>query len=224
VWLAPQTVRELRRVVRYREQLVQEKRRLKSRIGGLLREHRLKGPDKTGRWSRRWLKWLVEEAALSEQSRWIVGRHLERLTSLRSEIQQVEMRLAQMTSDDATVVRLMTLKGIGRVTACMLRAEIGRFDRFNSGKQLSRFCGATPRNASSGERQADAGLVQACSRMLRTTVIEAAHRLMRWDERWKALAHRLRERGKKPCLVVAAVANRWLRWLYHYMQEPQKSF
>ncbi len=41
----------------------------------------------------------------------------------------------------------------------MLRAEIGRFDRFGSGKQLARFCGLSPRNASSGTRQADAGLV-----------------------------------------------------------------
>ena len=35
---------------------------------------------------------------------------------------------------------------------------IGRFDRFRGGKQLSSYCGIVPCNASSGKRQADAGL------------------------------------------------------------------
>ena len=52
--------------------------------------------------------------------------------------------------------KLLTMSGIGLVTAVTLRAEIGRFDRFRTGKQLARFCGLSPRNASSGQRQASA--------------------------------------------------------------------
>ncbi len=59
------------------------------------------------------------------------------------------------------VKKLMSLEGIGLITAVTMRAEIARFDRFDSGKQLSRYCGVTPRNASSGTKQADAGLVRA---------------------------------------------------------------
>ena len=40
VWLAPQSVRELRRLVRYRRQLVNERRAIKLRIRSLMREHR----------------------------------------------------------------------------------------------------------------------------------------------------------------------------------------
>lgn len=64
-----------------------------------------------------------------------------------------------------------------------LRAEVGRFDRFRSGKQLARCCGLTPRNASSGARQADAGLIHACNHALRSVLIEAAHRVMRYERR-----------------------------------------
>ena len=94
---------------------------------------------------------------------------------------------------------------------------IGRFDRFRTGKQLARFCGTSPRNASSGDRVADAGLIQAASPTLRATVIETAHRLIRTDPRWAQMAARLRGRGKPACVVVAAVANRWIRKLYHQM-------
>ena len=101
------------------------------------------------------------------------------------------------------------------MTAWALRAEIGQFDRFGTGKQLARYCGLSPRNASSGTRQADAGLIKAGNELLRAVLIEAAHRLIRFDTRWRALAMSLRAAGKPACVVAAAVANRWVRWLYH---------
>lgn len=221
VWLAPQTVRELRRLVRYRQQLANEKRAVKLRIGAALREQRI-GVGPAGRWTLRWLMWLESEAPLSAQSRWIIGRQLARLRQLTEEIKQVLTRLYEVTQGDAIVARLMAQRGVGEVTAFTLRAEIGRFDRFNSGKQLSRFCGLSPRNASSGQRQADAGLVHAANRSLRAVLIEAAHCLIRFDPHWHAQADAMLRRGKpRSVVVVAAVANRWVRRLYHTMKGIQ---
>ena len=101
-----------------------------------------------------------------------------------SRIWFVDCVLAEQTTNDPLVQKLMTLAGIGLITAVTLRAEIGRFDRFRTGKQLARFCGLTPRNASSGQKQADAGLIKAGNPQLRTVLVEAAHRLMRHDQRW----------------------------------------
>ncbi len=114
--------------------------------------------------------------------------------------------------------KLLALKGIGLVTAAMLRAEIGRFDRFRTGKQLSRFCGLSPRNVSSGTRQADAGLIKAGNPQLRAVLIQAAHSVKRHDPRWSKLAARLLGRGKPRSVVTAAVANRWVRWLHHQVR------
>jgi transposase len=99
-----------------------------------------------------------------------------------------------------------------------IRAEIGRFDRFRTGKQLARFCGLSPRNASSGQRQADAGLIKAGNPQLRATLIEAAHRLKRYDPHWRQRGEQWRQRGKPGSVVAAAIANRWVRWLHHVMQ------
>ena len=79
------------------------------------------------------------------------------------------------------------MKGTGLVTAVTIRAEIGRFDRFRTGKQLAHFCGLSPRNASSGPRQADAGLIRTGNPEFRAVLIETAHRLMRFEERWRKL-------------------------------------
>ena len=130
-------------------------------------------------------------------------------------IVEAERRLCEVTAGDPVIGQLVALKGVGLITAATIRAEVGRFDRFTTGKQLARFCGLSPRNASSGQRQADAGLIQAGNPQLRATLIEAAHRLIRFDPRWASLAGKLRDAGKPACVVAAAVANRWVRWLFH---------
>jgi transposase len=213
VWLAPQVIRELRKLVRYRQQVVDQRRDVKLRIGALLREHRVPSPE-FRRWTRAWMTW-VQHVPLPEQSRWVMDRHLEDLAALTHKLKQAEDRLEQVTASDSLIDYLLTLPGIGPVTAWMLRAEIGWFHRFRSGKQLARFCGLSPRNASSGERQADAGLIKAGNNQLRAVLLEAAHRLMRHDPRWSRLGRRLLSRGKPWNVVAAAVANRWSRWLYH---------
>ena len=157
-------------------------------------------------------------AELSIHARWIIAQQMVRLDRLTADIEAAEQRLEQVTAHDPWIAQLRQQKGIGLITAVTLRAEIGRFDRFRNGKQLARFCGLSPRNASSGHRQADAGLIKAGNPQLRATIIEAAHRLLRDGDRWQALGSQLLGRGKPKCLVVAAVANRWLRGLYHELQ------
>ncbi|MHC4216940.1 MAG: IS110 family RNA-guided transposase [Planctomycetota bacterium] len=218
VWLAPAATRELRRLVRYRQQLVGERRSIKQRIGALLRDQRAVTPP-CRRWTLAWLLWLERGDGLGEHTRWIISRQLARLRSVQCEIDATEKRLAIVTKEDRIVTALMAMPGIGLVTACVLRAEVGRFDRFRTGKQLARFCGLSPRNVSSGIKQADGGLVKAASPLLRTTLIEAAHRLVRFQPRWKVMRDRFVDAGKPVPVAVAAVANRWVRWLFHQMTE-----
>ena len=217
VWLAPPPIRALRQLVRYRQQLANERRTIKLRIGALLREQRLRFRLARS-WTQTWMTWLRGTTELSMHGRWIIDRHLQRLAGVQEELGAVERKLLDSTSDDAVVRRLLSMPGVGPVTAWCLRAEIGRFDRFNTGKQLARFCGLSPRNASSGTREADAGLIRAANRDLRAILIQAGHRLARHDERWAALALRMKKAGKPTNVIVAAVANRWMRWMFHQMQ------
>lgn len=218
VWLAPKATRELRRLVRHRANLVRQRKDTKLRIRGLLRENRLKCPDANA-WTKAWYGWLRDEAELSESDRWLVQDLLEELTFFEGKIASATARIDQATADDPVVAKLLTLFGVGLITAVTLRAEVGRFDRFDTGKQLARFCGVTPRNASSGARQADAGLIKAGNPQIRIVLVELAQRLIRCNHgHWGKLAHDMLQRGKPKNVVVAAVANRWTRWLFHELQ------
>ena len=55
---APTEVRELRRLVRYRQQLKRSRIELKLQIRALLREERVKPPARA--WTRAWRAWLDE--------------------------------------------------------------------------------------------------------------------------------------------------------------------
>jgi transposase len=217
VWLAPEDVRQLRTLVRYRQQLINERRAAKLRVTAILREHRIDA-GKLRRWTKTWLAWLPTAASLGTEALWVVGHHLNTINRLAFAIAEVEERLEKVTAEDPVVAQLAAMRGIGPRTAWALRAEIGRFDRFRSGKQLARYCGLSPKNASSGARQADAGLIKAGSALLRGVIIEAAHRLIRFDERWRKLARSLRDAGKPGSVVAAAVGNRWMRWLYYQVE------
>jgi transposase len=215
VWLPPANLRQLRHVVRHRQQLAQARRAAKLRVTALLRAERI---TFTGsRWTKAWVAAVGGCADLGEHGLWVVRRLFAEIEHLQQQIAAVDERLAEITRDDPFVQRLLREPGIGLVTAVTLRAELGQVDRFRSGKQLARFCGLTPRNASSGLKQADAGLVKAGNGALRQVLIEAAHRLVRCQPRWATLGQSLRARGKPGSVMAAAVANRWVRWLYHQL-------
>jgi len=168
--------------------------------------------------------WLTDEAKLSDSDRWVREDHLSELQSLGERIKAVEKRITAATADDPVVAQLLAQPNVGLVTAATLRAEVGRFDRFDTGKQLARFCGVTPRNASSGARQADAGLIKACNPDLRKVLIELSHWIIRTkDPQWSQLAAEMLGRGKPKNVVVAAVANRWVRWLHHELRRDKQS-
>jgi len=225
VWLPPKDIRDLRRLGRYRQQLVEQRRNVKLRIRAMLREERIPAPAEVGNaWTKAWLAWLKSTESLNDHSRWVMDQHLEDLERLIRKVREVEQRMEKATADDPLVQKLRKTKGVGLVTAVVMRAEIGSFDRFSCGKQLARYCAVTPKNASSGRRQADGGLVKAGNLTLRTMLIEAAHRLARYQPKWKQMKEHLTKRGKPASVAAAAVANRWVRKLFWEMREaPDQS-
>jgi transposase len=216
VWLADETTRQLRHLVRYRQALSADAKDVKLRIRALLKEDGVPETCEKQAWTKAWRKW-IQDVRLPEHSRWIIDQQLALLDHLEQKLADVEQRMQAATHADPVVQKLLEQAGIGLVTAVLLRAIVGRFDRFQSGKQLARYCGLTPCNASSGKRQADSGLVPAGHEDLRAVLIQLAKRLPRHVPRWKEFKERLGRR-KPRNVVSAAIANRWLRRLYHELK------
>ena len=183
------------------------------RILSLLREERIENTSGASPGAKPWREW-IKSVSLGEQSRWVLDRELRRLEWAEKDLAEVDARLEQATRDDAVVTKLKEQPGIGPVTAVTMRAVIGRFDRFRTGKQLSKYCGVSPCNASSGARQSDAGLIESGNDILRPLRRQLAKRLPRQDPHGKERQAKLRiSQGAN--VASAAIANRWLRRLDH---------
>jgi transposase len=219
VWLAPQYIRELRDLVRHRHGLVEQRKQVKLRLRALLRQHRITPPDSP--WTIKGKKWLLDKDNISSLTlRFLLQDHYDTIEFFDKKVAHVTEQMQLATADDPVIKQLLRQPGVGVITAITLRALVGHFDRFRTGKQLAHFCAVCPRNDSSAGKTTTSGLIKAGDELLRQVLVEAAHRLIRYDEHWKAMADRLRANGKKACVIVAAVANRWIRKLFRQMSEP----
>jgi transposase len=199
---------------------VQQRTQVKLRLRAALRDHRIVCPYSP--WTIKWKKWLLDTSNISSKTLLFLLRgHYASIEHFDKHIAEVTEQMQADVADDLVVKQLLRQPGIGVITAITMRALIGRFDRFRTGKQLAHFCAVCPRNNSSGGKTTTGGLIKAGDDLLRLVLIEAAHRLIRYNADWKAMATRLLSAGKKKCVVVAAVANRWVRKLFRQMVEPQ---
>lgn len=219
VWLAPQDLRDLRSLVRYRFAQMKQARATKLRIRALLRSNRILVPEGMSLWTIAGKNWLGGEVGLPEHSAWIMRRHVNELVRLQQEIKETTKRLMSFVKQDTFCKRLLQERGIGIITAAVMRAEIGTFSRFKNGKQLAKFCGVSPCNRSTGGATTDCGIIRAGNTVLKSCITQGVWTLIRHDETWKALAESLLARGKPKGVVAAAVANRWVRKLFHSVKD-----
>jgi hypothetical protein len=78
VCLAPPELRDLRQLVRYRQQRMNQGRNVKLRIRALLREARLRPAEGVRPWTKAWLRW-VQQVELGAQARWVMDQQLRHL-------------------------------------------------------------------------------------------------------------------------------------------------
>jgi transposase len=219
VWLPDHSTRQLRMLVRSRQKLAESHKSTKLRITAMLRSERVKLTEKP--WTKAWLEAVSNCKRFGSQGLFVINSLLQQIEFLKQQMKAVEEQMFQATLHDGLVQYLLTIKGIGLVTAVILRAELGNATRFNNGKQMAHYCGLSPCNASSGKKQSDSGLIHAANNLLRTTLIELAHRLVRYDERWQELYEKLKFNGKPICVAICAIANRFTRCLHHKMKEVE---
>ena len=219
VWLAPAAIRDLRALVRYRAQRMEEQRAVKLRIRALLRNNRVSLPPKLSLWTKAGFAWLGTSVELPLHSAWVMSRYVAESFHLQDEVKSTTQRIKSYVDQDCLCQKLLQHKGIGIVTAAVMRSEIGTFSRFKNGKQLARFCGVSPCNRSSGEIVSDSGLIRSGNPLLKLCIIQGALALIRYDEHFKEFSHKMLARGKPKGVVIAAVANRWIRRLFYQIQQ-----
>jgi transposase len=152
-WIAPQQVRDLRALLRHRASLVRLSTSCKNRVHAVLAD---RGIDQDrGLWTGPGRAWLAD-LELPPIPRGIIQDCCGLLDALATPIGRLEREIAALAKPDPRVQALMTLPGVGRLTAMTLVAEIGDIGRFPTARKLCAWAGLTPRCATPTARFATA--------------------------------------------------------------------
>ncbi len=178
VWVPPPPLRDVRRLLQYRERLTSARRRSINQAKAVLARHGVLLPvraDVTRAAAR------TDLAAVPPADRAILASTLRQLALLDAEIQTLESEIATRAAATPAVPLLLTITNVGLIAATALWAILGDPHRFAHPKQLTRYVGLDPSIFQSGEQHRHGRISKNGSSLLRTVLVEAALGLARHD-------------------------------------------
>jgi transposase len=201
-------------VFRARDLLVRQRTQIINALRGHLAEFGLivaKGPAHVPH-----LVQAVEDEAepIPELARRILRMLVETLHRLDEQIAGLDREVARRAKEDETARRLMTIPGVGPVTAVALAALAPPAETFRCGRDFAAWVGLTPLQRSTGGKQKLGATSKMGERTLRRLLIIGANSVLLQVARngapsgsWIArmVAH------KPPMLVRVALANKMAR-------------
>lgn len=162
--------------LRVRAQLVGAHRAMANQLRGLLKLFGLRlGQATTPR------RRAARLAALFERKpelKPVLTPLVDGLEALELQIGRSTRRLAAGAVADPVTARLMTVPGVGAITALAFTSSIEDPDRFARGRDAAAFAGLVPRRHQSGERDTRGRISKAGDPLLRHALYEAANSLL----------------------------------------------
>jgi transposase len=119
-----------------------------------------------------------------------VERQLTMIDALTAQIGEADKELRKLAKADSTCARLMTVPGVGPVTAIRFVAALDSVQRFPSAHKVEAYLGLTPGEDSSSDRQRRTSITKAGAPAVRWTLVQAAwaarrskgdHPMVRWS-------------------------------------------
>jgi transposase len=209
---------------RTRDLLVRQRTQTINALRAHLAEHGLvapAGPAHVGR-----LASLVagDDGALPLAVRQLARLLLAQIEGLSAMIAGLDGDLRQRVSADETARRLMTIPGVGPITAAAITTFAPPAQTFSKGRDFAAWVGLTPRQHSSGGKDRLGRTSKMGQRDIRRLLIVGAVAVVRWAARKGAPEGSWLRRmlARKPKMLVAvALANRMARVAWALMHKGE---
>jgi transposase len=217
--LKTQFQQDIQSMHRIRERLVKNRTALANEIRGLLHEYGIVLPSGLGQLRKKVVETLELENGRKLSS--ILYRELmelyAELKSLDERITELEKRLCSLCKEHSSVKRLMTIPGIGFLSATALIAAVGDISTFRNSRQFAAWLGLVPRQHSTGGKPKLLGISKRGDVYLRKLLVHGAravlYRMDTKDDRLSRWGHALSmRRGKNRAVVALANKNARIVW------------
>ncbi len=205
-----------------RRALLNEMRSLENVVRAVLREAGLKlGRPARARFEARVRELAGDDAAVMA----IVAPLLAVLRTMRAQLEALTRRILAVTREDATCRRLMSVPGVGPITALAFRATVDDPTRFAKSRAVGAHLGLTPARYQSGETDIQGRISRCGDELARTALYEAAHTLLVRSTKWSRLRAWGMAVAKRRGMARARVAvARKLAVILHRMWRDEADF
>ena len=147
------------------------------------------------------------------------------LTTMLREFARLTKQVLDIVRQEETCRRLMSVPGIGPITALAFRATIDRPDRFKRSRDVGAHLGLTPARYQSGQTDIQGKISRCGDELARTALYEAAHTLLVCSRKWSSLRAWGMKIAKRQGMARARVAvARKLAVILHRMWRDQTVF
>lgn len=196
-YMAPSEIRELRRVLRYRNLVVAQMIRMKNKMSGLLME--VGAP-----YSKRRLHGKKYFAHLLGSLEDVPPSVINLLRLSRASLEMfhgVQKQLLNALHNDPQLAervgRLMTICGVGEVIALTWALEIGEPERFGSVRQAISYCGLCSAQDNSAGKEHRGPISKQRNKHLQMMLVEVAKLAPRWNPQLAAVHRKELKRGHR---------------------------
>lgn len=180
VWVPDAAHEALRDLVRAREAAKKDQLRARHRLSKFLLRHGRRPPTKMKAWTRAHLAWVTSAVHFDQPAQEAtLGDYLHEVDHATARIARLEAALDTAVATaparlHTVITALQALRGVARITAATIAAEVGEFSRFATPRQLMGYSGAVASEHSSGERVRRGGITKTGNAHLRRVLVEAA--------------------------------------------------
>ena len=205
-------VYELREIIRYRRFLVEQRTSVKNRIHGVAVAHGMhllygKNPlRKSG------MKLIRGNHPELEDMLAFIEKHEVHIAPL-------ELAIASRARKSAQAKLLMTMPGVGPITALTVLAEVGDFTRFGHPRKLCMFAGLVPSTRNSAGKVRHGRITKAGSPHLRSILVEAAMRIRAPSAPQLASFYERIKQKKSARVARVALARKMLVIMWHMITQ-----
>ena len=184
VWVPDQEQERMRDLSRARDDMKGQQRKARQQLNAFLLRHGYHWPRGKKRWSAAHENWL---AGLKMEHPWqqiVLQEYIDAERAAAERVAQLSdqlMRALPEWSLAPVVDSVIALRGVDKLAAIVLLAELGDISRFDSPRELMAFLGLVPSEHSSGARRRQGGITRTGNAHARRMLVESA-----WSYRFPA--------------------------------------
>jgi transposase len=211
-YMAPEEIRELRRVLRYRNHIVRTAVKMKNKIAGLLMETGISYSKRKLHGKKYFRELLGRVEDISPSVRELLEMSRGGMEMFQAAQKRLIAALRDNTQIKERVERLMTIPSIGEITALTWVLEVGDPERLGSVRRAVSYCGLCSAYRESAGKEQRGPISKKRNKHLQTILIEAAKLAPSKNAQLAAIYARELERGNRNRATLA-VARKMVAYM-----------